>query len=393
MRFALALIFAAPLLAQHVGGGPPSTIADAVEGTRYLNGVANMQEWICATLSGCASGAPTWSIHENPVTIGAHMIGGCPIFPDNNVWNTRIDGAPVVLDQNSATYTANATSSPLHPNIGYPMNLVGNSTPLSAVNFAYDGNGTSPQVTGGIPLAPSMNIEGYNFGNPTTIAQGCSGDCHVFVINTQTCRLYEVYDMSSTGSPYAAAGSYSWDLTRNEMPIDIPGAPQDAWTAANAAGTPAVAGMLTHAELFSGKPIKHALEFTLNHSSAAYVWPARHYAGHSTGWPPMGSRWRLKASFDTATCQEGAFAGQAYPAYMSALMTALKQYGMILVDNGGNMFLQADNDQAWGDPGSPTSDIWGFTGWARCATGKDFEVINGDSIMVDYNSAAAVTVK
>jgi hypothetical protein len=46
--------------------------------------------------------------------------------------------------------------------------------------------------------------------------------------------------------------------------------------------------------------INHALRFTASRTRTAYVWPARHQAGSTDDLnaPPMGQRFRLKASVD-----------------------------------------------------------------------------------------------
>ena len=53
----------------------------------------------------------TLSADEPPV------IGGCFVFPADNIWNTPVDGMPV--DPNSAAYVATIGSGkPLHPDFG-----------------------------------------------------------------------------------------------------------------------------------------------------------------------------------------------------------------------------------------------------------------------------------
>jgi hypothetical protein len=60
----------------------------------------------------------------------------------------------------------------------------------------------------------------------------------------------------------------------------------------------------------SKTPIAHAIRFTAQRTQSAYLWPARHDAGSATSpsLPPMGARFRLKASFNV-----GGFCGSAVP--------------------------------------------------------------------------------
>jgi hypothetical protein len=53
----------------------------------------------------------------------------------------------------------------------------------------------------------------------------------------------------------------------------------------------------------------------------------------------MGMRLRLKASFDIS----------GFSAANQVILTAMQQYGMIVADNGSNMFFQGSPDARWDD--------------------------------------------
>ena len=53
--------------------------------------------------------------------------------------------------------------------------------------------------------------------------------------------------------------------------------------------------------------------------------------------PPMGTRFRLKASYDIS-----GFTPQA-----KVILQALKTYGMILADNGSNLYISGTSDNRW----------------------------------------------
>jgi hypothetical protein len=84
--------------------------------------------------------------------------------------------------------------------------------------------------------------------------------------------------------------------------------------------------------------ITHALRFTVAKSQQAYIHPATHAAGDAdTSLPPMGLRLRLKASFSTT-----GFTGPTL-----VILTAMKQYGLIVADNGSSWYVSGDSDDAW----------------------------------------------
>jgi hypothetical protein len=257
------------------------------------------------------------------------VIGGCAVLPANNAWNTRIDQA--VVDPHSDAYIANINANGGHavhpdfgsdPSYGIPYVTVGASQANVPVSFDY----AEESDPGPYPIPSNAPVEG-----------GGVGDSHVLVVDTATCVLYELYAAQYQGSDAAGwhAGSGAvWPLKSNKE------RPQ-GWTSADAAGLPILPGLARCDEANSGH-IDHAFRFTVNRTRKAYVYPASHVASSQTGadYPPMGLRLRLKASYDTSTLD-----GQA-----GAIATALKQYGMILADNGSNWYISGEtNPSCWND--------------------------------------------
>ena len=119
--------------------------------------------------------------------------------------------------------------------------------------------------------------------------------------------------------------------------------------------------------------IHHAIRFTVPQTQKAYVWPARHYASSLTGsqYPPMGARFRLKASFDIS----------GFSATNQIILTALKQYGMMLADNGSSWYISGATDSRWNN-----DDLHALT----TLTGADFEAVDVSPLMVDPNSGQAL---
>ena len=258
---------------------------------------------------------------------GASLAGFVP-FPADSLWNRDISNDPV--DSNS-TAVINFIGSTLgvHADfgagqfqgsaIGIPYLVVGSQQPPVTVNFTAFGSESDP---GPMPIPVTALIEGY----PTP-----TGDRHVLVLDNSNCFLYELYNSAVSGNSWNAGSAAVWDLLANEKrPY--------SWTSADAAGLPIFPGLARYDEVAAGK-INHALRFTLQNSRAAIVPPASHWAATTSNASaaPMGMRMRLKASFNVAT----------YSAANQVILNALKKYGMIMADNGSNMYLSGAPDDRW----------------------------------------------
>ena len=167
---------------------------------------------------------------------------------------------------------------------------------------------------------------------PLSAPVEAGSDAHVLVASSN-CHLYELYGASRTSAGWSAASGAVFDLRSNALR-------PDGWTSADAAGLPILPGLVRLDEVRDGH-IDHALRFTIARTQRGYIHPATHQAG-STGdanVPPMGARFRLKASFDTSK-----FHGAA-----KVVLDALKKYGMIVADNGSNWYLSGATDSGWDD--------------------------------------------
>ena len=143
------------------------------------------------------------------------------------------------------------------------------------------------------------------------------------------------------------------------------------WTSADAAGLPIFPGLLRYEEVAAGA-IHHAIRFTVPHTQKAYVWPARHYASSLTGtqYPPMGARFRLKASFDIS----------GFSPANRVILTALKQYGMMLADNGSSWYISGAPNDAWNN-----DDLHKLT----TILGSNFEAVDATVFMINPDSGQA----
>lgn len=289
-------------------------------------------------------------------------IGGCPLFPANNIWNTDISALPVSL--NSASYVASiGLTGHIHADfgsgtyngspIGIPYVVVPGNQATVPVQFDYSGE-SDP---GPYPIPSNAPIEG---GAQST------GDRHVLIVNSGTCKLYEMFAAypQSNGSWHAGSGAV-WNLNSNALR-------PASWTSADAAGLSILAGLVRYDEVAAGV-INHAIRFTVAVTQKAYIWPARHYASSNTNLavPPMGLRLRLKASVDIS----------GFSPQNQIILTALKHYGMIVADNGANWFIGGAPDDRWNN-----DDL----AQLRSIVGSDFEAVDESGLQVDPNSGQAL---
>jgi PKD repeat protein len=294
----------------------------------------------------------------------ATAISGVDIFPQDHVWNVPIDTLPV--DARSADYVSTiGPSDNLHPDFGanldntgpfgIPYNVVNNTVTKKTVKFTYAGE-SDP---GPYPIPANPLIEG---------GATCTGDCHILLLHTDEKKLYEIYaaHKQSDGTWKAGSGAI-YDLTKYDLR-------PDTWTSADAAGLAMLPGLVRYEEVAAGK-ITHAIRFTAEETQMAYIWPARHYASTITDprYPPMGQRFRLKASFDTS----------GYGPQSKVVLEALKKYGMILADNGGNWFISGVPDKRWND--DDLNDL-------KDLKGSDFEAVDESSLMINPDSGRANVV-
>ena len=293
--------------------------------------------------------------------VQAAGIGGVLIFPQDHVWNVPIDTLPI--DARSADYISTiGTSSALHPDFGanlddtgpfgIPYNVVNNTVTKKAVIFEY----SDESDPGPYPIPANPLIEG---------GAACTGDCHILILQTDEKKLYELYAAHKLPNGTWSAGSGAvFDLTKYDLR-------PKSWTSADAAGLAMLPGLVRYDEVASGE-ITHAIRFTAQKTQKAYIWPARHYASSITDpqYTPMGQRFRLKASFDTS----------GYGPQSKVVLEALKKYGMILADNGGNWFISGVPDERWDD--DDLNDL-------KQLKGSDFEAVNESSLMIDPDSGRA----
>jgi hypothetical protein len=279
--------------------------------------------------SGGGTGTTTASCSALSTGQGASLSGFVP-FPSDNAWNQDISAATVDPNSN-AIITDIGSAVAVHADfgsgqyngsdIGIPYVVVDGTQALVPITFNAYGDESDP---GPMPIPSNASIEGDP--NPG------SGDRHVLVLDKGNCFLYELYGAyPGTGGKWSAGSAAVWDMTLDEQrPLQ--------WTSADAAGLPIFPGLARYDEVAAGS-INHALRFTLQHSRAAFIPPASHWAANTSDTlaAPMGMRMRLKSSFDIS----------GYSPANQVILTALKKYGMIMADNGSSMYISGAPDSRW----------------------------------------------
>lgn len=273
----------------------------------------------------------------------ASFNGFVPYAP-TDLWDTNIASAP--LDPNNATITSDGSfaGEHLHPDFssvadgdyGIPYVVVDSSAqPLVAVDVGQYGSESDISLE---PIPITAPIEG---APPDCAAGGWPhnylGDAHVLVVDRNTCFLYETFNTHRCNGQWASDSETIWDLKQFEhRPW--------SWTSADAAGLPIMTGLVRYDEVAAGA-IRHAIRFTMEHTKdddndGYFVEPASHAAGTLWGTSVvMGMRVRLKASFDIS----------GFSKANQVILTAMKNYGMVIADNGGYFFFQGAPSTHWND--------------------------------------------
>jgi hypothetical protein len=315
--------------------------------------------------SAAASSAPTPHAprqrHIASVPTSAYLPGTtCRAFPADNYWHADISHLPV--NARSAQWLAHMQPTRrLHPDFGpsYGAQPVPYGIPITVVNgitrvsvrFGYPDESDKVRY----PLSTSTLIEG---------GSSASGDRHAIVVDKATCQLFETWDTHHYASGWYAGSGAVWSLTSDALR-------PAGWTSADAAGLPILPGLLRYDEVAAGH-VDHAIRVTTNVTNRAYVWPARHQAGSVSDatYPPMGARFRLKASYDISH----------YPAPAQVVLRAMKTYGLVLADNGSPWYFQGTADTRW--TGS-------FIDSLRSIPASAFEAVDTAPLRISTSSAAA----
>ena len=289
-------------------------------------------------------------------TRGGALPQPLPLFPPDNWWNLDISNWPAA--SNSANYIAfinNGGTRRLHPdfggNAGTGFSIYGmpyatvtgvSSGDLKAVQFQYadESDGVDHATNTSFPFYPippeaisqAYWVEG---GDPGNVDLRSSQDRHLLIVDRDRNYLYELYNVfynSTLGKWLAGSGAFFDMNTNHRRP--------DTWTSADAAGLAILPGLVRYDEVYDPTvtEIRHALRVTVR-ATNGYVYPASHRAGSTAGALPMGARLRLKASIDVAQ--------RTSDPNMQKIFRAMQRYGLIVADNGSDMYITGTYDTRW----------------------------------------------
>jgi len=321
------------------------------------------------------------------------------IFPSNSIFHHRVDaattGLPVDTSPAAAIYSG-YLSSTIKPFFGgnayanFPNGIPAIEVPWNQPDVAVSTTVYQSYFTSG-PIPAYAPVEGTS---------NSTGDRHVLVYleagNGNIPALYEMWQGIYLDGPWTDSSNAEWpNVAGNAL------TPQGQGTS-DAAGLP-VAPLLANADevIGTGTPtapngtVQHPIRFTLNHMLNYWVWPATETAGvgsctasngsaiavesqisqatppsSCTMTGPAGEIYRLKASVATPAC--AATSPQA-----AILITAFRNYGIILADNGDSGGLIGTPDARWND-----NDLQCLTS----LTLSDFEPVNVSGLMVTNDS-------
>jgi hypothetical protein len=286
------------------------------------------------------------------------------VFPVSNWWNLDISAAPVdprsaqLIDWISGRTPTNTTAvRRLHPDFGphpygIPYVVVAGDQPRVVPAFVEYGDESDAGAPGlpGYPIPDEARSE-ITYIEGGVAGGGPAGDRHLLLIDRDRWLLYELY--ATRWNPSLArweAGSGAvFDLSRNDRR-------PEGWTSADAAGLAVFPGLVRYDEVSGSDEIPHAFRVTTR-ATNGYVWPASHRAGSNASAPPLGARLRLKASLDIS----------GFPPELQRIFRAMKRHGLIVADNGSDMYIGGTMDARW------NNDI--LNPAFRALTADDFEVI------------------
>ena len=215
----------------------------------------------------------------------------CPMFPANNVWNTNISRLPVAPQSPEwlAAIDGGDPGIDLHPDFGPGGGPVPRTESPSRSRRQISRSSTSGSSTQArVILVHTHSVRRRRSRaarvQPATATRS--------MVDPKTCVLYELYDAYFRPGGKSTAGSGAiWQLDSNRLR-------PATWTSADAAGLPMLPGLVNYDEVMSGH-LDHAIRFTAPVTDDTFIWPARHEASseNNPDLPPMGARFRLRASF------------------------------------------------------------------------------------------------
>jgi hypothetical protein len=323
------------------------------------------------------------------------------IFPSSSIFHHRVDaattGLPVDTSPAAVMYSGYLASTvkPFfgnNSNAPFPNGIPAIEVPSNQPNVSVSTTLYQSYFTSG-PIPAYAPVEGTS---------NSTGDRHVLVYLEAGAgtspALYEMWQGIYQGGAWTDSSNALWpNVSSNALTTQGNGT-------SDAAGLP-VAPLLANADevIGTGTPtaptgtIQHPIRFTLNHMLNYWVWPATQTAGVGTctasGGSAIPTESQISQSSPPTSCTFTGAAGEIYrlkasvptPSCVSTspqaaiIITAFRNYGIILADNGDSGGLIGTPDARWND-----IDLECITS----LTLGDFEPVNVSGLMVSNDSGA-----
>jgi len=300
-----------------------------------------MRRWLAVAVLGFGwLAAPGFAQIER----GGALPPPLPIHPPDHWWNLDISAAPV--DPNSTNFiNFIGGTTGLHPDFGgdaedFPEIFgmvyitVPGSQPLEPITWTAFGDQSDDGAPGRpigypIPVEARTGTKWIESGYAGNDDQG--GDRHMLIVDRDNRLLFELYRTVWNVNHWEAESGAIFKLDSLERR-------PDTWTSADAAGLAILPGLIRFDEAFGTAPIKHAFRMTVFPVNG-FVWPASHDASTSSNSNalPLGARLRLKASKDIS----------GFTPEVQKIFQAMKTYGLVVADNGTDMFITGAYDTRW----------------------------------------------
>ena len=316
------------------------------------------------SLSGCRTASEPSEVgpEETPAapSSGSALLledlSAAALYPPGNWWSRDIRDAPV--DPRSDDMLQWIGVRPLHPDFGPPpfgipyVTVSANTprVPIAFVDYPEESDAGAPGRPG-YPIPEEAKSE-PNFIEGGVPGGGSDGDRHLLLLDRDQQLLFETWAtrFNANESRREAGSGAVFDLSSNARR-------PEGWTSADAAGLAILPGLVRYDEAHGSGEIPHAFRVTVR-TTDGHVWPASHTAGATFGAPPMGTRLRLRVSKDLSGFSES----------MQRVFRAMKTYGLIVADNGSDMFVTGTMDPRW------NNDV--LNPAFRALVSDDFEVIS-----------------
>ncbi|HEX3370238.1 MAG TPA: hypothetical protein VHS56_11730 [Candidatus Cybelea sp.] len=244
------------------------------------------------------------------LSLAAAALTACGLFGANGAYTQSVSASSV--DPNSQRYIKSAIGAGASSGFSIAakpvefVNLADNRTPTFRVRPKVRWHTFSVPY----PWGPGFRIEPLS-------------DAHAIVVQTQSCRLYELYNASFAANVLSAYGGTVWNLRSPFATLPA------GKSSAMASGLSLYAGAVAWEEIARGV-VPHALNMAIAAGSAAqwdFVRPASNaeaipFKGHTGYALPYGAHLRLRDSFDISR-----FGRQS-----AAIARAMKTYGLYVAD-------------------------------------------------------------